>query len=741
MRKIKIYLSETFFTLEQQLLNYLNDIGNTDIFSVFISAEESRLDKTLLTAHQGFVLPHAYEEKHYQQLIVKLGDIIDAHRFENVEVHFPVTTSAIAILAFGLLRQLSKRLPAGALSLHVWDGKIEDVLYRQEFSSLRQSTAASTTARLADELKLMMDNPEIPFRFRFDTPFLFYFWHTIFETTYHFVRPELMRRNHHRPFFERLLARSVAIEAECIKSQDKKTLMMLMKITGIDGGIFAVLKTYMAPGTLMLNYSEANYHKRAADYAGLKQYEAGFVTHFTQVCVQDPRLGEYTQKIVHCAASASSYRQTFISASDDKNLRYEAQCSLFLLHALGCLPQRLAGFPDLYLLAFPAARVAHYLLHEAPEFASSQRFLALLQAVGCNTEPLYARETSTLMRKTLCEEAQETLLIKMESSLGDCMFALAAVKQLHLQRQVPITFMTRRAYVPLAQCCPWVDKVIALEDKADHALMDYCAQETRRNQKFCEQLHIVSHQHQIDACLKSVGLTAEPGSLSMTLDLSQQDVSRVTQFFAEHQLGEENIVLLHGNIGDPNRTWSGENWNALAEQFIAAGWRVIAIGSTNNKYAETQVCTFENGQVINAVDRFSIIETIALMRRCQLLVATDSGPVALAGASDIGIVALYTIVPGERRIAYRHGELGWNALCINLKCRYGHCMSLSMDAQFCRKVLHSNIQMRRLNDWCPLGDVDGEQARYACITRYPAERLFKEITTFIGSPAFIRQDG
>lgn len=741
MRKIKIYLSETFFTLEQQLLNYLNDIGDTDIFSIFISAEDSRLDKTLLTAHQGFVLPHAYGEKHYQQLIVKLCEILDAHRFENVEVHFPVTTSTIALLAFGLLRQLSNSLPAGTLSLHVWDGKIEDVLYRQAFCSFKKSTAVSTTTRLADELRLMMDNPDIPFRFRFDTPFLFYFWHTIFETTYHFVRPELMRHNHYRQFFERLLARTVAITAECIKKQDKKTLMLLMKVTGIDGGIFAVLKTYMAPGTLMLNYSEANYYKLATEFAGLKQYEADFVTHFTQLCVQDPRLGQHAQKVIHCAASASSYRHAYLNAGDDNNLRYEAQCSLFLLHALGCLPQRLAGFPDLYLLAFPAARISHYWLHEAPEFASSQKYRALLQAIGCDAEPLYTRETSTLLRKGLSEEVQEPLLIKMESSLGDCMFALAAVKQLYLQRQKPITFMTRRAYVPLAQCCPWVDTVIALEDKANHALMDYCALETRRNQKFCEQLHIVSHQHQIDACLKSVDLRADPDSLNMELDLSQQDLSRVTQFFAEHQLGEENIVLLHGNIGDPNRTWSGENWNALAERFIAAGWRVIAIGSTNNKYAETQVCTFENGQVINAVDRFSIIETIALMRRCQLLVATDSGPVALAGASDIGIVALYTIVPGERRIAYRHGELGWNARCINLKCRYGHCMSLSMDAQFCRKVLHSNIQMRRLNDWCPLGDVDGEAARYACINRYPAERLFKEIEAFIGSSAFIRQSG
>lgn len=580
----------------------------------------------------------------------------------------------------------------------------------------------------------MMTNLDIKYLFRFDTAFMFYFWHYSFDTQYHFVRPDLMDANNNKKFYNRLLMNTLPIDYECLKKAHKKTQSMFMKILGITSDAFIRLKKYIDADTLMLAYSEANYRK-SIQY---KMHERDFSFDFEAYISKHDIINKYEQVVVNYTNVAEPSCKS-LSSSIYSNLLYENQCSMFLLHALGVLPGSIAGHPDLYLLAFPVERISHYLLYEDLTFFSTKRFRNLLLSAGYKRDIIYSGETNSILNKNNEQSTHDEILIKMESSLGDCMFALSAVRALYAVTKKKIIFVTRRAYIPLAQCNPWIYKVIATEDLADYSLLDYFYEETQRSARFCEALHILADCHQIEACLHSVGTKINPAEMSMDVDLSGHDISRVESFFAENNLEGENVVLLHANVGDPNRTWSGDNWNILADKFINLGWRVIAIGSTNNKYAETQVHILNNHEVINAVDNFSILESIQLMRKCHLLVATDSGPVALAGASDIAIVAIYSIVPGQKRIAYRHGKLGWNALCINLKCKYSHCMQLAIDEKFCRKVLGTNIQMRRLNDWCPLGDVQGEHVRYSCVKKYSAENLFKEITMFLGSDKFIRQ--
>ncbi|EMF0716557.1 glycosyltransferase family 9 protein [Citrobacter freundii] len=734
MKKLKVYISESFFTLEQQLLDHLGSFEKENGQSIFISPLANRLNGEALSVTRALIIPHKHHPEYYDHIIMKLCSTIAEKNFSHIEIHFPVTASLISILSFNLIRNINKIKTVTNIKLHVWDGVVEDLICRHEFLNLKKETLNSSITRLLSEFQLMIENLDIKYLFRFDTAFMFYFWHYIFNTDYHFVRPDLVAENNNKKFTDKLLKNTVPIDYECIKKTDKKIQLLYMKILGITGDIFLRLKKYVADNTLILTYADATYRKSAQ----FKMSKRDFNFHFDEYISKQDVLNQYSRLVINCVNVSDNYREC-LSGREHLKISYEEQCSMFFLHALGVVPENIAGHPDLYLLAFPINRVSYLFLYEDLSFHRTKQFGKLLFSAGYQGNILYSSETKNLLNRNDERQLDDMILIKMKSSLGDCMFALSAVKALYAATKKKITFVTHRAYTQLAECNPWIDKVIAIEDLSDHALIDYFYEETQRSVHFCEVLHILADCHQIDACLRSVGAKINPKEMSMDIDLSRHDLTRVDEFFTRHNLNDENIVLLHANIGDPNRTWSGENWNILAEKFIHLGWKVVAIGSTNNKYAETQVHAFNHPAVINAVDQFSILESIHLMRKCQLLVATDSGPVALAGASDIAIVSLYSIVAGHKRIPYRHGRLGWNALCVNLKCKYGHCMNLAIDAKFCRNVLGTNIQMRRLNNWCPLGDVQGDKFRYSCIKNYSAEKLFPEIMVFLSSEKFVMQ--
>ncbi|SQB21858.1 Glycosyltransferase family 9 (heptosyltransferase) [Citrobacter koseri] len=61
--------------------------------------------------------------------------------------------------------------------------------------------------------------------------------------------------------------------------------------------------------------------------------------------------------------------------------------------------------------------------------------------------------------------------------------------------------------------------------------------------------------------------------------------SAVDAFWQQHKLENAPVLLMHPNIGHPNRTWPQNNWHELAQMWLQTGWQVVFIGSNNNSEA------------------------------------------------------------------------------------------------------------------------------------------------------------
>lgn len=385
----------------------------------------------------------------------------------------------------------------------------------------------------------------------------------------------------------------------------------------------------------------------------------------------------------------------------------------------GIVPTLIYGVCSLALFSFGKQAVSKVLFHEHRKFADNVKLSHFLRACHRESIPcIYLNETLNRVEK----ESGSPHIFSLGESMGDALFAIGSLNAIRDKRVGPFILLAPKIYHALLALCPFVDAVWA-HDELDKPMKEaiYIAKVQGQFYTPCSGTHIFAAQHQIDSILKSWGRkNVSNVKKEIVLSLEHTDTRNVDRFIAANNLTDK-VVLIHPNEGVPNRSWPKVCWEALTERFLSDGWSVVLIGANTNFYAHKKTLEIGNNRVFNAIDKFTMAETVYLMTKASLLVACDSGPVALAAATDIAICALYSVVPGRYRLPYRHGVLGWNALAVDLSCQHGHCA----------KYYPSDTR-GTFDAWCP------NNQTYACIAQYNVDDFYREINQFLASRRCIR---
>jgi ADP-heptose:LPS heptosyltransferase len=130
---------------------------------------------------------------------------------------------------------------------------------------------------------------------------------------------------------------------------------------------------------------------------------------------------------------------------------------------------------------------------------------------------------------------------------------------------------------------------------------------------------------------------------------------------AEQKLEEAGVdpgraVLLHPARSWPSRTLPAETWQELVGLIKDAGLQPVVIGKDlpspiNDPVDDKSMIRLKG--TIDLTGKFSVLETIEVIRRCKYLVTMDTAPVHLAASSDINIIGIFTIIHPEYRLPYR----------------------------------------------------------------------------------------
>ncbi len=176
---------------------------------------------------------------------------------------------------------------------------------------------------------------------------------------------------------------------------------------------------------------------------------------------------------------------------------------------------------------------------------------------------------------------------------------------------------------------------------------------SRRTQAGKTVVGPLDHQFQV---LQLLGVDAMERRLELWTE--KEDVHKINSFL-ESQWVSPSQVLVGINPGSslrwPTKQWPVENFARLCDELARRNIRVVITGSEQEAPLAEELMSQTRNKPVNAVGKTTIPELIALVRRCQVFVSSDSAPMHIAASSKVPLVALFGptdskrhLVPSER---------------------------------------------------------------------------------------------
>jgi ADP-heptose:LPS heptosyltransferase len=126
-------------------------------------------------------------------------------------------------------------------------------------------------------------------------------------------------------------------------------------------------------------------------------------------------------------------------------------------------------------------------------------------------------------------------------------------------------------------------------------------------------------------------------------------------------------VALHAGAGDPRRRWAPERFAAVADRLALVGVRPVLVGSSADTPASVAVRRHATTALHDLTGRTDLGTLAAVLGRCAVLVANDSGPQHLARAVGPATVGLYwcgNAINAASTVRTRHRPLlSWTVHC------------------------------------------------------------------------------
>ena len=306
----------------------------------------------------------------------------------------------------------------------------------------------------------------------------------------------------------------------------------------------------------------------------------------------------------------------------------------------------------------------------------------------------------------------DALIVKRAAGMGDVLMAMSALSAIKRAVGIKVYLETSPDYHELASSCPLIDGVFP----HPQAVARFVQQSGMKDVKYIDwsPAHFgMSRLHQVNAFLMSLGITLADTFKGVDLNLGDdRRFQRVAALLTKAPQNGKKVVI-HPGLTDPNRTIPPQVWSDIIEQQRSAGNVVVLIGRSDSIDGRS-VARMDQPNTLDLTDELSLLETIYVLRQCEVLISGDSGPIQLAGASDIGIVGLYSVVSGANRLPYRPEDAVSRTIGLSPSCPFHPCYPRMHDpevlALFRREEGLSETDIPALfSRWCVNPD------RYACM--------------------------
>ena len=110
--------------------------------------------------------------------------------------------------------------------------------------------------------------------------------------------------------------------------------------------------------------------------------------------------------------------------------------------------------------------------------------------------------------------------------------------------------------------------------------------------------------------------------------------------------GAKNILR-----DDQQRRWPLSHYVELADHAVRSGYEVALVGGPSDKWVSG---SFAHLRVLDTIGKFSVPELVGFFTTCDLVVSHDTGPMHLAGLTDVKVLALFGPTNPDERFSKGH---------------------------------------------------------------------------------------
>jgi len=180
--------------------------------------------------------------------------------------------------------------------------------------------------------------------------------------------------------------------------------------------------------------------------------------------------------------------------------------------------------------------------------------------------------------------------------------------------------------------------------------------------------------------LRGLGIEPNYEDWEMEIFLNENDLEFAEKFWNENNLNDKVVVgVCPGgarNIGvgdDDLRRWDVEKYKELIKKLKERGFEVLLIGGNTDKEIEKAI--LKEVKCISTIGKTSLKESAALLKKCDVVVCNDSGPMHLAAAVNKKVVSIFGPThPSEKAPLHKESRYIWKQVgcnpCYDLWGRY-----------------------------------------------------------------------
>jgi heptosyltransferase-1 len=167
--------------------------------------------------------------------------------------------------------------------------------------------------------------------------------------------------------------------------------------------------------------------------------------------------------------------------------------------------------------------------------------------------------------------------------------------------------------------------------------------------------------HAVDRCLdlvRQIGVKTAPTPAFPVPD-GKQEQEWVDDLWRRNRVRDgEAVCIVHPSARWETKRWPAERFAQLADRLIAQeGMRIMIVGSGGETSQIDQMLRQMNRPAINLAGQTELLQLAALLRRSNLLVSNDSGPMHLAAAVGTPVVAIFGPTDPSRVGPYGDGHV------------------------------------------------------------------------------------